>query len=163
MRPLFTKDPVMKQTGNKVVMEALVKSDPQARVRWYHHSPDDENLMQDSERYRMKSQENKDGTQVFTLTITAPTLEDSGTYLVKAYNALGENSAKFNLNLGVPAGEGVIPEFLGPPSITDSPDRKAMTIECQVKADPKPTASWIFVEKTLSDATEKYKFPLARE
>ncbi|XP_014661415.1 PREDICTED: muscle, skeletal receptor tyrosine-protein kinase-like [Priapulus caudatus] len=35
-----------------------------------------------------------------------------------------------------------------------------MTIECQVKGDPKPTASWIFDDKTLSDVKEKYKMPV---
>lgn len=56
--------------------------------------------------------------------------------------------------------EGFVPEFLGPPEITDAADRKSVTIVCQVKASPKPTASWIYDDKTLSDKKEKYKMPV---
>ncbi|XP_014675148.1 PREDICTED: disorganized muscle protein 1-like [Priapulus caudatus] len=127
MKPSFPKDPVMRNEAGKIIMEAIVRSDPHGKPTWFHEKKE----VKDGGRFHMGSEEQKDGTILYSLAVTTPKKEDAGAYTLTVTNKSGDNSAKFSLNVGPPPGSGdIAPEFSSDPKIYANADNSLITLEC---------------------------------
>ena len=77
------------------------------------------------------------------LTFQDPTVADGGTYKCHVKNTHGENHANLNLNIeGEKRPEGEPPTFVEKPTIIPEDGGKKITMECKVRAKPKPDFKW---------------------
>lgn len=83
------------------------------------------------------------------MTLQDPSGKDGGPYKCHVKNEHGESNAKLNLNIETEQEVGgAAPSFVEKPRIESSSDGKTVTMQCKVKADPKPSVVW-YKESTI--------------
>ncbi|CDW52538.1 protein unc g; protein unc f; protein unc d; prot ein unc b; protein unc a [Trichuris trichiura] len=140
--PIFLTKPkiIPKNDGAVILMECRVKSLSAPTATWIHNGEQ----VTASHRIKISATAEPDNTYLFELELRDPIADDSGLYKCTVKNEAGETNANLTLNFDVPAQEVVdfSPSVAEKPLITTSSDGRSISLQCIVKAKPKPKAVW---------------------
>ncbi|XP_034042541.1 obscurin-like protein 1 [Thalassophryne amazonica] len=146
--------PVVVQSGTDAVLKCQIGGDPRPAVIWERN-----NIKIDPQgRYRVF----EDGN-VYNLIITAVTLEDSGQYICKAKNSIGETYAAATLKVEGEAQEMEIreenkPRFLIKPLSTRVGRGDDAVFSCKLWGNPRPDIFWEKDGRKLNEIFESAHF-----
>ncbi|XP_071942196.1 twitchin-like isoform X2 [Antedon mediterranea] len=147
--PTFLDKPTMSQSedGHELTFEAKLKADPKPSIVWYFNNQ----AMKDGGRFKISIKQTA-GVYVLTLNIKNVTPKDGGSYKIEAKNTLGVSTSTINLNFNITEGsrQGA-PSFIEKPNIKQEDEGRHLIFEIKVMAEPSPTVTWYYGNKTISD------------
>ncbi|XP_051937934.1 obscurin isoform X6 [Hippocampus zosterae] len=149
--------PVGVQSGTDAVLKCQIGGDPRPAVIWERNNE----KIDPQGRYRVF----EDGN-VYNLIISAVTMEDSGQYMCKAKNSIGETYAAATLKV---EGEGQElelreenkPRFLIKPLSTRAGRGDDAVFSCKLWGSPRPEVTWEKDGKKLSEIFESTHFSVS--
>ncbi|KAL2081273.1 hypothetical protein ACEWY4_023126 [Coilia grayii] len=146
--------PVVVQTGNDAVLKCQISGDPRPAVIWERNN---EQIEPDG-RYRLF----EDGN-VYNLIIATVTTEDSGQYICKAKNCIGETYAAATLKVEGEAQEMELreenkPRFLIKPLSTRVARGEDAVFSCKLWGNPRPEVVWEKDGRRLNEIFESTHF-----
>ncbi|XP_060064415.1 titin-like, partial [Ylistrum balloti] len=150
--PVFTKPlrPVRVTEGNPITLEVHFKGYPPPIISWYRDSFE----IKPSHDFQISVTET-----VSTLFIPEVFPEDTGMYMVKAYNMYGtvQCKAKMTVIEEESPERDIPPEFRSLIRDSNVVEGEPATFDCQVSGRPKPKIHWQKDGKTLSESP-RWKF-----
>ncbi|XP_077072031.1 obscurin isoform X5 [Siphateles boraxobius] len=149
--------PVVVQSGTDAVLKCQISGDPRPAVIWERNN---EKIHPES-RYRVF----EDGN-VYNLIITSVTMEDSGQYICKAKNSIGETYAAATLKVEGEAQEMEFreenkPRFLIKPLSTRVGRGEDAMFSCKLWGNPRPEVMWEKDGKKLNEIFESTHFTIS--
>ncbi|XP_068427905.1 obscurin-like protein 1 [Clinocottus analis] len=146
--------PVVVQSGTDAVLKCQIGGDPRPAVIWERNN---EKIDQQG-RYRVF----EDGN-VYNLIISAVTTEDSGQYICKAKNSIGETYAAATLKVEGEAQEMEVreenkPRFLIKPLSTRAGRGDDAVFSCKLWGNPQPEVVWEKDGRKLNEIFESTHF-----
>ncbi|XP_037136752.1 obscurin-like protein 1 isoform X4 [Syngnathus acus] len=149
--------PVGVQSGADAVLKCQISGDPRPAVIWERNNE----KIDPQGRYRVF----EDGN-VYNLIITAVTMEDSGQYMCKAKNSIGETYAAATLKVEGEAQELELreenkPRFLIKPLSTRAGRGEDAVFSCKLWGSPRPEVTWEKDGKKLSEIFETTHFSVS--
>ncbi|XP_020568753.1 obscurin-like protein 1 isoform X17 [Oryzias latipes] len=146
--------PVIVQSGTDAVLKCQIGGDPRPAVIWERNNE----KIDPQGRYRVF----EDGN-VYNLIISAVTIEDSGQYICKAKNCIGETYAAATLKVEGEAQEMELreenkPRFLIKPLSTRVGRGEDAVFSCKLWGNPKPEIVWEKDGRKLNDIFETTHF-----
>ncbi|KAF7709746.1 hypothetical protein HF521_016596 [Silurus meridionalis] len=146
--------PVVVQSGTDAVLKCQIAGDPRPAVIWERNNE----KIHPGGRYRVF----EDGN-VYNLIITVVTAEDSGQYICKAKNSIGETYAAATLKVEGEAQEMELreenkPRFLIKPLSTRVGRGDDAVFSCKMWGKPRPEVVWEKDGKKLNDIFESTHF-----
>ncbi|XP_024142928.1 obscurin-like protein 1 [Oryzias melastigma] len=146
--------PVVVQSGTDAVLKCQIGGDPRPAVIWERNNE----KIDPQGRYRVF----EDGN-VYNLIISAVTIEDSGQYICKAKNSIGETYAAATLKVEGEAQEMELreenkPRFLIKPLSTRVGRGEDAVFSCKLWGNPKPEIVWEKDGRKLNDIFETTHF-----
>ncbi|XP_068561253.1 obscurin-like protein 1 isoform X2 [Cebidichthys violaceus] len=146
--------PVVVQSGADAVLKCQIGGDPRPAVIWERNNE----KIDPQGRYRVF----EDGN-VYNLIISAVTTEDSGQYICKAKNSIGETYAAATLNVEGEAQEMELreenkPRFLIKPLSTRAGRGDDAVFSCKLWGNPRPEVVWEKDGKKLNEIFESTHF-----
>nr|XP_043874201.1 obscurin-like protein 1 isoform X1 [Solea senegalensis] len=146
--------PVVVQSGTDAVLKCQISGDPRPAVIWERNNE----KIDPQGQYRVF----EDGN-VYNLIISAVTVEDSGQYICKAKNSIGETYAAATLNVEGEAQEMEVreenkPRFLIKPLSTRVGRGEDAVFSCKLWGKPRPEVVWEKDGKRLNDIFESTHF-----
>uniref|UniRef100_A0A3P9J2N7 Obscurin-like protein 1 n=1 Tax=Oryzias latipes TaxID=8090 RepID=A0A3P9J2N7_ORYLA len=146
--------PVIVQSGTDAVLKCQIGGDPRPAVIWERNNE----KIDPQGRYRVF----EDGN-VYNLIISAVTIEDSGQYICKAKNCIGETYAAATLKVEGEAQEMELreenkPRFLIKPLSTRVGRGEDAVFSCKLWGNPKPEIVWEKDGRKLNDIFEATHF-----
>uniref|UniRef100_A0AAV2JX76 Obscurin-like protein 1 n=1 Tax=Knipowitschia caucasica TaxID=637954 RepID=A0AAV2JX76_KNICA len=151
--------PVLVQSGADAVLKCQIGGDPRPAVIWERNN----DTIKARGRYRVF----EDGN-VYNLIIAAVTVEDSGQYICKAKNSIGETYAAATLKVEGEAQEQELreenkPRFLIKPLSTRAGRGEDAVFSCKVWGNPKPDVVWEKDGKKLTEIFESTHFSVGSQ
>ncbi|NXF43732.1 OBSL1 protein, partial [Oceanites oceanicus] len=148
------------QSGTDAVLSCQITGDPRPSILWEK----DKTPIEPSGRFHVGAK-----GDLYSLLVSHATPEDSGLYVCKARNSVGETYAAATLK--VEAGEpweegcssGEAPTFLVAPSSTRVCRGEDVTFACRVSGQPCPVLEWEKDGHKLSDLFESSHFMVGQE
>ncbi|XP_061142844.1 obscurin-like protein 1 isoform X6 [Syngnathus typhle] len=149
--------PVGVQSGADAVLKCQISGDPRPAVIWERNNE----KIDPQGRYRVF----EDGN-VYNLIITAVTMEDSGQYMCKAKNSIGETYAAATLKVEGEAQELELreenkPRFLIKPLSARAGRGEDAVFSCKLWGSPRPEVTWEKDGKKLSEIFETTHFSVS--
>uniref|UniRef100_A0A673B5N5 Obscurin-like protein 1 n=1 Tax=Sphaeramia orbicularis TaxID=375764 RepID=A0A673B5N5_9TELE len=146
--------PVAVQSGTDAVLKCQIGGDPRPAVIWERNNE----KIDPQGRYRVF----EDGN-VYNLIISSVTVEDSGQYICKAKNSIGETYAAATLNVEGEAQEMELreenkPRFLIKPLSTRAGRGEDAVFSCKLWGNPKPEVVWEKDGRKLNEIFESTHF-----
>ncbi|XP_015242830.1 PREDICTED: obscurin-like protein 1 isoform X15 [Cyprinodon variegatus] len=146
--------PVVVQSGTDAVLKCQIGGDPRPAVIWERNNE----KIDPHGRYRVF----EDGN-VYNLIITAVTIEDSGQYICKAKNSIGETYAAATLKVEGEAQELELreenkPRFLIKPLSTRVGRGEDAVFSCKLWGNPRPEVVWEKDGRKLNEIFESTHF-----
>ncbi|XP_074550831.1 obscurin-like protein 1 [Halichoeres trimaculatus] len=146
--------PVVVQSGTDAVLKCQIGGDPRPKVIWERNNE----KIDPQGRYRVF----EDGN-VYNLIISAVTTEDSGQYICKAKNGIGETYAAATLNVEGEAQEMELreenkPRFLIKPLSTRVGRGEDAVFSCKLWGNPRPEVVWEKDGRKLNEIFESTHF-----
>ncbi|XP_029314435.1 obscurin isoform X8 [Cottoperca gobio] len=146
--------PVVVQTGTDAVLKCQIGGDPGPAVIWERNNE----KIDPQGRYRVF----EDGN-VYNLIISAVTIEDSGQYICKAKNSIGETYAAATLKVEGEAQEMEVreenkPRFLIKPLSTRAGRGDDAVFSCKLWGNPRPDVVWEKDGRKLNEIFESTHF-----
>ncbi|XP_028249500.1 obscurin-like protein 1 isoform X13 [Parambassis ranga] len=146
--------PVVVQSGTDAVLKCQIGGDPRPAVIWERNNE----KIDPQGRYRVF----EDGN-VYNLIISAVTIEDSGQYICKAKNSIGETYAAATLKVEGEAQEMELreenkPRFLIKPLSTRVGRGEDAVFSCKLWGNPKPEVVWEKDGRKLHEIFESTHF-----
>ncbi|XP_054908733.1 obscurin-like protein 1 isoform X6 [Poeciliopsis prolifica] len=146
--------PVLVQSGTDAVLKCQIGGDPRPAVIWERNNE----KIDPQGRYRVF----EDGN-VYNLIITAVTVEDSGQYICKAKNSIGETYAAATLKVEGEAQEMELreenkPRFLIKPLSTRVGRGEDAVFSCKLWGNPRPEVVWEKDGRKLNEIFESMHF-----
>ncbi|XP_026231794.1 obscurin-like protein 1 isoform X2 [Anabas testudineus] len=146
--------PVMVQSGTDAVLKCQIGGDPRPAVIWERNNE----KIDPQGRYRVF----EDGN-VYNLIISAVTTEDSGQYICKAKNSIGETYAAATLKVEGEAQEMELreenkPRFLIKPLSTRVGRGEDAVFSCKLWGNPRPEVVWEKDGRKLNEIFESTHF-----
>ncbi|XP_010790538.1 obscurin-like protein 1 [Notothenia coriiceps] len=146
--------PVVVQTGTDAVLKCQIGGDPRPAVIWDRNNE----KIEPQGRYRIF----EDGN-VYNLIISAVTIEDSGQYICKAKNSIGETYAAATLKVEGEAQELELreenkPRFLIKPLSTRAGRGEDAVFSCKLWGSPRPDVVWEKDGRKLNEIFESTHF-----
>ncbi|XP_059356457.1 obscurin-like protein 1 isoform X11 [Carassius carassius] len=149
--------PVVVQSGTDAVLKCQIGGDPRPAVIWERNNE----KIHPEGRYRVF----EDGN-VYNLIITSVTMEDSGQYICKAKNCIGETYAAATLKVEGEAQEMEFreenkPRFLIKPLSTRVGRGEDAVFSCKLWGNPRPEVMWEKDGKKLNEIFESTHFAMS--
>ncbi|XP_067300487.1 obscurin-like protein 1 isoform X3 [Pseudorasbora parva] len=149
--------PVVVQSGTDAVLKCQIGGDPRPAVIWERNNE----KIHPEGRYRVF----EDGN-VYNLIITSVTMEDSGQYICKAKNSIGETYAAATLKVEGEAQEMEFreenkPRFLIKPLSTRVGRGEDAMFSCKLWGNPRPEVMWEKDGKKLNEIFESTHFTIS--
>ncbi|ROL50409.1 Obscurin [Anabarilius grahami] len=149
--------PVVVQSGTDAVLKCQISGDPRPAVIWERNNE----KIHPEGRYRVF----EDGN-VYNLIITSVTMEDSGQYICKAKNSIGETYAAATLKVEGEAQEMEFreenkPRFLIKPLSTRVGRGEDAMFSCKLWGNPRPDVMWEKDGKKLNEIFESTHFTIS--
>ncbi|XP_054643846.1 obscurin-like protein 1 isoform X4 [Dunckerocampus dactyliophorus] len=149
--------PVLVQSGADAVLKCQIGGDPRPAVIWERNNE----KIDPQGRYRVF----EDGN-VYNLIITAVAIEDSGQYICKAKNGIGETYAAATLKVEGEAQEMELreenkPRFLIKPLSTRAGRGEDAVFSCKLWGNPRPEVTWEKDGRKLSEIFESTHFSVS--
>ncbi|XP_056093729.1 obscurin-like protein 1 isoform X17 [Rhinichthys klamathensis goyatoka] len=149
--------PVVVQSGTDAVLKCQISGDPRPAVIWERNNE----KIHPEGRYRVF----EDGN-VYNLIITSVTKEDSGQYICKAKNCIGETYAAATLKVEGEAQEKEFreenkPRFLIKPLSTRVGRGEDAMFSCKLWGNPRPEVIWEKDGKKLNEIFESTHFTIS--
>ncbi|KAK2904772.1 hypothetical protein Q8A67_006571 [Cirrhinus molitorella] len=149
--------PVVVQSGTDAVLKCQIGGDPRPAVIWERNNE----KIDPEGRYRVF----EDGN-VYNLIITSVTMEDSGQYICKAKNCIGETYAAATLKVEGEAQEMEFreenkPRFLIKPLSTRVGRGEDAVFSCKLWGNPRPEVMWEKDGKKLNEIFESTHFAIS--
>ncbi|XP_052462738.1 obscurin-like protein 1 isoform X10 [Carassius gibelio] len=149
--------PVVVQSGTDAVLKCQIGGDPRPAVIWERNNE----KIHPEDRYRVF----EDGN-VYNLIITSVTVEDSGQYICKAKNCIGETYAAATLKVEGEAQEMEFreenkPRFLIKPLSTRVGRGEDAVFSCKLWGNPRPEVMWEKDGKKLNEIFESTHFTIS--
>ncbi|XP_056321762.1 obscurin-like protein 1 isoform X16 [Danio aesculapii] len=149
--------PVVVQSGTDAVLKCQIGGDPRPAVIWERNNE----KIHPEGRYRVF----EDGN-VYNLIITSVTMEDSGQYICKAKNCIGETYAAATLKVEGEAQEMEVreenkPRFLIKPLSTRVGRGEDAMFSCKLWGNPRPEVMWEKDGKKLNEIFESTHFTIS--
>uniref|UniRef100_A0A671KM82 Obscurin-like protein 1 n=1 Tax=Sinocyclocheilus anshuiensis TaxID=1608454 RepID=A0A671KM82_9TELE len=149
--------PVVVQSGTDAVLKCQIGGDPRPAVIWERNNE----KIHPEGRYRLF----EDGN-VYNLIITSVTVEDSGQYICKAKNCIGETYAAATLKVQGEAQEMEFreenkPRFLIKPLSTRVGRGEDAVFSCKLWGNPRPEVMWEKDGKKLNEIFESAHFAIS--
>ncbi|XP_043104269.1 obscurin isoform X18 [Puntigrus tetrazona] len=149
--------PVVVQSGTDAVLKCQIGGDPRPAVIWERNNE----KIHPEGRYRVF----EDGN-VYNLIITSVTMEDSGQYICKAKNCIGETYAAATLKVEGEAQEMEFreenkPRFLIKPLSTRVGRGEDAVFSCKLWGNPRPEVMWEKDGKKLNEIFESTHFAIS--
>ncbi|XP_065108233.1 obscurin isoform X9 [Paramisgurnus dabryanus] len=149
--------PVVVQSGTDAVLKCQIGGDPRPAVIWERNNE----KIHPEGKYRVF----EDGN-VYNLIITSVTLEDSGQYICKAKNCIGETYAAATLKVEGEAQELELreenkPRFLIKPLSTRVGRGEDAMFSCKLWGKPRPEVMWEKDGKKLNEIFESTHFSVS--
>ncbi|KAM4558644.1 obscurin isoform 5-T5 [Odontesthes bonariensis] len=146
--------PVVVQSGTDAVLKCQIGGDPRPAVIWERNNE----KIDPQGRYRVF----EDGN-VYNLIISAVTIEDSGQYICKAKNSIGETYAAATLKVEGEAQEMELreenkPRFLIKPLSTRVGRGEDAVFSCKLWGNPRPEVVWEKDGRKLNEIFESTHF-----
>ncbi|XP_015490829.1 obscurin-like protein 1 isoform X1 [Parus major] len=149
------------QSGTNVVLSCQIMGDPQPSILWEK----DKNTIEPSGRFHMESK-----GDLYSLLVSCATPKDSGLYVCRAKNSVGETYAATTLSVE-PAEPGeeegcsrsVAPAFLIAPSSMRVCRGEDVMFTCRVSGQPCPVLEWEKDGHKLSDLFESSHFAVGQK
>ncbi|XP_058247681.1 obscurin-like protein 1 isoform X3 [Hemibagrus wyckioides] len=146
--------PVVVQSGTDAVLKCQISGDPRPAVVWERNNE----KIHPGGKYRLF----EDGN-VYNLIITVVTAEDSGQYICKAKNSIGETYAAATLKVEGEAQEMELreenkPRFLIKPLSTRVGRGEDAVFSCKLWGNPRPEVVWEKDGKKLNEIFESTHF-----
>nr|XP_046260552.1 obscurin-like protein 1 isoform X6 [Scatophagus argus] len=146
--------PVVVQSGTDAVLKCQIGGDPRPAVIWERNNE----KIDPKGRYRVF----EDGN-VYNLIISAVTIEDSGQYICKAKNSIGETYAAATLKVEGEAQEMELreenkPRFLIKPLSTRVGRGEDAVFSCKLWGNPRPEVVWEKDGRKLNEIFESTHF-----
>ncbi|KAF7215036.1 transcript variant X4 [Nothobranchius furzeri] len=146
--------PVIVQSGTEAVLKCQIGGDPRPAVIWEQNNE----KIDPQGRYRVF----EDGN-VYNLIISAVTIEDSGQYICKAKNSIGETYAAATLKVEGEAQEMELreekkPRFLIKPLSTRVGRGEDAAFSCKLWGSPRPEVVWEKDGRKLNEIFESTHF-----
>ncbi|XP_047193066.1 obscurin-like protein 1 isoform X12 [Scophthalmus maximus] len=146
--------PVVVQSGTDAVLKCQIGGDPRPAVIWERNNE----KIDLQGRYRVF----EDGN-VYNLIISAVTMEDSGQYICKAKNSIGETYAAATLKVEGEAQEMELreenkPRFLIKPLSTRAGRGEDAVFSCKLWGNPRPEVVWEKDGRKLNEIFESTHF-----
>ncbi|NXL42925.1 OBSL1 protein, partial [Podilymbus podiceps] len=149
------------RSGTDAVLSCQITGDPRPSILWEK----DKTPIEPSGRFHMEAQ-----GDLYSLLVPCATPQDSGLYVCKAKNSVGETYAAATLNVEAeepPEEEGCsgseAPAFLLAPSSTRVCQGEDVTFTCRVSGQPCPVLEWEKDGHKLSDLFESSHFAVGQE
>ncbi|NWH80842.1 OBSL1 protein, partial [Piaya cayana] len=149
------------QSGANAVLSCQITGDPQPSILWEK----DKTLIESSGRFRVDAKGN-----LYSLLVSHATPQDSGLYICKARNSVGETYAAATLKVeeGDPQEEdkcsgGEVPTFLVAPLSTRVCRGEDVMFTCRVSGQPCPALEWEKDGHKLSDLFESSHFMVGQD
>ncbi|KTG43782.1 hypothetical protein cypCar_00009181 [Cyprinus carpio] len=149
--------PVVVQSGTDAVLKCQIGGDPRPAVIWERNNE----KIHPEGRYRVF----EDGN-IYNLIITSVTMEDSGQYICKAKNCIGETYAAATLKVEGEAQEMEFreenkPRFLIKPLSTRVGRGEDAVFSCKLWGNPRPEVMWEKDGKKLNEIFESTHFAIS--
>uniref|UniRef100_A0A8C2KWA8 Obscurin-like protein 1 n=1 Tax=Cyprinus carpio TaxID=7962 RepID=A0A8C2KWA8_CYPCA len=149
--------PVVVQSGTDAVLKCQIGGDPRPAVIWERNNE----KIHPEGRYRVF----EDGN-IYNLIITSVTMEDSGQYICKAKNWIGETYAAATLKVEGEAQEMEFreenkPRFLIKPLSTRVGRGEDAVFSCKLWGNPRPEVMWEKDGKKLNEIFESTHFAIS--
>ncbi|XP_069389520.1 obscurin isoform X14 [Paralichthys olivaceus] len=146
--------PVVVQSGTDAVLKCQIGGDPRPAVIWERNNE----KIDPQGRYRVF----EDGN-IYNLIISAVTMEDSGQYICKAKNSIGETYAAATLKVEGEAQEMELreenkPRFLIKPLSTRAGRGEDAVFSCKLWGKPRPEVVWEKDGRKLNEIFESTHF-----
>ncbi|KAF1610401.1 Obscurin-like protein 1, partial [Eudyptes chrysolophus] len=148
------------QSGADAVLSCQITGDPRPSILWEK----DKTPIEPSGRFHMEAK-----GDLYSLLVSRATPQDSGLYICKARNSVGETYAAATLKVeaGEPQEEGCLggeaPAFLVAPSSTRVCQGEDVMFACRVSGQPCPVLEWEKDGHKLSDLFESSHFAVGQE
>ncbi|NXV16316.1 OBSL1 protein, partial [Cepphus grylle] len=149
------------QSGADAVLSCQITGDPQPSILWEK----DKTPIEPSGRFHVEAK-----GDLYSLLVCCATPQDSGLYICKARNSVGETYAAATLKVeaGEPLQEdgcsgGEAPAFLVAPSSTRVCRGEDVMFTCRVSGQPCPVLEWEKDGRKLSDLFESSHFVVGKE
>uniref|UniRef100_A0A663MVX5 Obscurin like cytoskeletal adaptor 1 n=1 Tax=Athene cunicularia TaxID=194338 RepID=A0A663MVX5_ATHCN len=149
------------QSGTDAVLSCQITGDPQPSIIWEK----DKTPIEPSGRFHMEAK-----GDLYSLLVSHTTPQDSGLYICKAKNSVGETYAAATLKVeaGKPQEEercsgSEAPSFLVAPSSTRVCRGEDVMFACRVSGQPCPVLEWEKDGHKLSDLFESSHFAVGQE
>lgn len=149
------------QSGTNVVLSCQIMGDPQPSVLWEK----DKNLIEPSGRFHMEAK-----GDLYSLLVSCATPQDSGLYICKAKNSVGETYAATTLRVELAepreeegCSDSVAPVFLIAPSSMRVCRGEDVMFTCRVSGQPCPVLEWEKDGHKLSDLFESSHFAVGQK
>ncbi|NXY64610.1 OBSL1 protein, partial [Callaeas wilsoni] len=149
------------QSGTNVVLSCQIMGDPQPSILWEK----DKNPIEPSGRFHMESK-----GELYSLLVSCATPQDSGLYVCRAKNSVGETYAATTLRVesAEPREEegcsgSVAPAFLIAPSSMRVCRGEDVMFTCRVSGQPCPVLEWEKDGHKLSDLFESRHFAVGQK
>lgn len=104
IEPAFFRKPSSRQEGNKLHLECEIEALPPPEIKWFLA---DRELTETPGKYSFYRgvQQSNPNIHFVRLTITDPSAEDGGNYVVRAKNEMGDKDCTLALNFGGGVGD----------------------------------------------------------
>ncbi|NXJ88164.1 OBSL1 protein, partial [Corythaixoides concolor] len=148
------------QSGTDAVLSCQITGDPRPSILWEK----DKTPIEPSGRFHVEAK-----GDLYSLLVSHATPRDSGLYVCKAKNSIGETYAAATLKVeaGEPQEEGCsggeVPAFLVTPSSTRVCRGEDVMFSCRVSGRPCPVLEWEKDGRKLSDLFESSHFMVGQE
>lgn len=156
IEPTFFRKPISRQEGPRLLhLECEVEALPPPSIHWF--LGDQEILQSDKYSLFRAVQPSNQNIHFVRLTITDPSPEDGGNYIVKAVNEIGEKDCTLALNFGNPNEHGDnIPARVYEQPLLHQPDPATIILEAHVIANPKPKIQWLCNGDFVKEGEKKF-------
>ncbi|KAM6332791.1 obscurin-like protein 1 [Podargus strigoides] len=148
------------QSGTDAVLSCQITGDPRPSILWEK----DKTPIEPSGHFHIEAK-----GDLYSLLVSGATPQDSGLYVCKAKNSIGETYAAATLNVeaGEPQEEGCsdgeVPTFLIAPSSMRVCQGEDVVFTCRVSGQPCPVLEWEKDGHKLSDLFESSHFVVGQE
>ncbi|XP_053803218.1 obscurin-like protein 1 [Vidua chalybeata] len=149
------------QSGTNAVLSCQIMGDPQPSILWEK----DKNTIEPSDRFHMESK-----GDLYSLLVSCATPEDSGLYVCRAKNSVGETYAATVLRVepvepreGEGCSGSVAPIFLIAPSSMRVCRGEDVMFTCRVSGQPCPVLEWEKDGHKLSELFESSHFAVGQK
>ncbi|XP_054686750.1 obscurin-like protein 1 isoform X2 [Grus americana] len=150
----------MVQSGADAVLSCQITGNPRPSILWEK----DKTPIEPSDRFHVEAK-----GDLYSLLVSCATPQDSGLYICKAKNSVGETyaAATLKVEVGEPQEEGCsggeAPTFLVAPSSTRVCRGEDVMFACRVFGQPCPVLEWEKDGRKLSDIFESSHFAVGQE